>query len=120
MCVYTVTAHEFSAFEAVTYLCALYLTYATSGPIAIATLSDSQQTQQPVMMKTCQQFIKAICFGKIDFSLAFRAAKLSVPLADQCVFLQALTAECVQASYCLRIGESMQTDGTGNLFFEGF
>ena len=88
MCVYTVTAHEFSAFEAVTYLCALYLTNATAGLISIATLSDSQQTQQPVMMKPCQQFIKAICFGKIDLSLAFRAAKLSFSLLISACFFK--------------------------------
>ena len=52
MCVYTVTAHEFGAFEAVTYLCALFLANATNDFVAIATLSNSEKTEQPVMMKT--------------------------------------------------------------------
>ena len=61
-------------------------------------------------MKTGGQFIEAVCFGKIDFSLTLGAAKLSIPLADQCVFLYTLKAECVEAGYCLGIGESIQTD----------
>ena len=52
MCVYTVTAHEFGAFEAVTYLCALFLANATTDFVPIATLSNSEKTEQPVMMKT--------------------------------------------------------------------
>ena len=118
MCVYTVTAHEFSTFEAVTYLCALFLANATTDFVPIATLSNSEKTEQPVMMKTRRQFVETVCFGKIDFSLTLRAAKLSIPLADQCVFLQTVTAECMQAGYCLGIGKSIQTDCTSNLFFK--
>ena len=118
MCVYTVTAHEFGAFEAVTYLCALFLANATNDFVAIATLSNSEKTEQPFMMKTGRQFVETVCFGKIDFSLTLGAAKLSIPLADQCVFLQTVTAECMQAGYCLGIGKSIQTDCTSNLFFE--
>ena len=40
--------------------------------------------------------------------------------ADQCVFLQTVTAECMQAGYCLGIGKTIQTDCTSNLFFEVF
>ena len=62
------------------------------------------------MMKTGRKFFKTVCFGKIDFSLTLGAKKLSIALADQCVFLQTLKAECVEAGYCLGIGKSIQTD----------
>ena len=61
---------------------------------------------------------KQFASGIMDFSLTLGAAKLSIPLADQCVFLQTVTAECMQAGYCLGIGKTIQTDCTSNLFFE--
>ena len=121
MCVYTVSADEFSTFETVTYLSAVFLANTAPDVNSFVALLYGENTEYTIMMKTGRQFVKTVCLsGNIDFSLTLRAAKLSIPLADQCVFLYTLATECVQAGYCLGIGKSILTNLTSNLFFEIF
>jgi len=110
VCVYTITAQEFCTFKAVADLGALSLANPATDLASIAALSNSENAQQTVVMKTGRQFVKTVCFGDSNFGLTFRAAKLSIFLACQCVFLQTLAAECVKTRYCLGFGESIQTD----------
>ena len=53
MSVFTVTAHQLLAVEAITYFHTGLLTNATTDLASIADLSDAQNTQQTVVMETC-------------------------------------------------------------------
>ena len=53
MSVFTVTAHQLLAVEAITYFYTGLLTIATIDLASIADLLDAQNTQQTIVIKTC-------------------------------------------------------------------
>jgi len=74
---------------------ACFVTIATSYATSIATLSDSKETQQTVVEKTCRQTVETISFGQIDLGLTLWITELSLSVAGSCMILQTLTAKCV-------------------------
>jgi len=117
---YTVRAHRLFAIKAITDLSALFLTNTAADLASIATLSNSEKTQETVVEKTGRQIIETISFREANFGLALGTSKFSLFLAYCCVFLQARTAEGMKTSYGLGFGVSIQTNRTSNLFLEAF
>jgi len=70
---------------------ALLLANTTADLASIATLSNSEKTQQTVVQKTARQIIENVSFREVNFCLTLGTTKFPLSLAD--VFLQALTAE---------------------------
>ena len=74
---------------------AFLLTAATSYATSIATLLDSQETQQTFVEETGRQTVETISFGQIDLRLTLWTTELSLSVAGSCMNLQTLTAKCV-------------------------
>jgi len=77
MRVYTVRA-----IKAIADLSALFLTNTAADLASIATLSNSEKTQQTVVEKTGRQIIKTISFREANLGLTLGTSKFSLSLAD--------------------------------------
>jgi len=82
MCVNTVRAHQLFAIKAIADLSAVFLTNTAADLASIATLSNSEKTQQAVVEKTGRQIIETISFREANLGLAIGTSKFSLSLAD--------------------------------------
>ena len=109
MSVFTVTPHQLLAVKAIADVHTGLPTNAITDLASIADLSEAQNTQQTIVMKTYGLFVESICVRENHFCLTFGTAKLSISSACSCMPLQTVAAKCMQTSYRLRIGVSIQT-----------
>jgi len=77
-----VRAHQIFAIKAIADLSALFLTNTAADLASIATMSNSEKTQQTVVEKTGRQIIETISFRDANFGLTLGTAKISFSLAD--------------------------------------